>query len=110
VPAATWIVGGAGVLAAGFGAIMWLDGRHDRDDLFASCGVTRECSDDDKSRAQTKLVVGDIAVGAGLVAMGAALWIALSATPPSPTTPQIGFAPAPLGSGGGGVVSIRGAF
>ncbi len=41
----------------------------------ASCGSTRACTSSDESSEKTKLLVGDVAFGAGLVALGAAVWL-----------------------------------
>lgn len=78
IPLATWVLGAAGIVSAGVGVTFWVLGTQDRNDLYASCGATRVCSSSDESPAKTKLLVGDIAVGVGVLALGAATWFALS--------------------------------
>jgi len=83
VPSAAWILGGAGALAITTGAVLWAKWLSERSDLASTCAPTHSCSEADIDHSRTKLVLGDIAVGAGLVAVGAALWIGLSAHGPS---------------------------
>lgn len=95
----TWVLGGVGLVAAGAGVFFWLDGRSDRASLFATCGVSRTCTTDDKDRAQTKLVVGDVLVATGVVALGAAVVVGI-------TSVRVGASP----TAGGGVLVGSGAF
>ncbi len=103
---ATWALGGAGLVAAGAGVLFWLEGRSDRSSLFATCGVSRTCTNDDRDRAQTKLVVGDLLFAGGVVALGAAVFVGIaSSRAPAPSV-RVGASP----TAGGGVVVGSGAF
>jgi hypothetical protein len=105
VPTGAWILGGAGLVAMSAGVFFWVRGRGDRSDLYASCGLTQSCSQDTIDSARTKVLVGDVAFGVGLAAVGVAVgWTLL--TPAEPAPPTLGIAPLP----GGGVVSWRSAF
>lgn len=95
----TWVLGGAGLVATGAGALFWMEGRSDRSSLFATCGVSRTCTADDRDRAQTKLVVGDLLFAGGLVALGAAVVVGI-------TSVRVGASP----TAGGGVVVGQGSF
>jgi hypothetical protein len=79
---AAWIVGGAGVAAAGVGVAFWLFGLNDHHNLIDRCGRPGTCSsndiDDSKRSGMTKFVIGDVLFGAGIAALGAAVWIGLS--------------------------------
>jgi hypothetical protein len=88
----------------GTGVVLWVQGRSERADLYATCGVQHDCAPSDVSRARSKLVGGDIAAGVGLVAVGAALWWALAA--PSAARTSVDVRPVARG----GVVSWQGAF
>lgn len=77
VPVATWVFGALGLAAAGAGIGLWVAGESDRSALYATCGVTRVCTDADKVPAQNELVAGDVAVLAGILALGGAVVIAL---------------------------------
>jgi hypothetical protein len=94
VPLAAWIVGGAGVAAMGVGVVAWAFGLNDRSALLQRCSGAGSCTqadmDHEKHKVRTEVLVGDLAFGAGLVAVGAAVWMAVSA---KPKTHQVGVAP-----------------
>jgi hypothetical protein len=83
IPASAYLLGGAGALAMGGGAVLWALGRADRSDLYDRCGRPGECAASDidsaKRTALTKLVLGDVVFGVGVVAVGAAVWVAIAA-------------------------------
>jgi hypothetical protein len=93
----------------GTGAVFWILGTNERSDLYSRCGTPATCTagdiDSSKQSAQIKLVVGDVAFGAGVVAVVAAAWLALSAKAPAPAA-QVGVAPVI----GGVVTSYAGRF
>ena len=79
VPTVSWIVGGAGIVAAGIGAGLWVSGRSDHSTLATECGNgTRVCTESDESGAKTKLVVGDVLVLAGAAAVVGAVVFAIT--------------------------------
>jgi hypothetical protein len=105
VPAASWILGGVGVAALGAGATLWALGMGERADLLDNCGKNgRVCSAGDETPAKTKLLVGDIAFGGGLVSLGAAVWLALRGWPSA--APAVDVHPV----AGGAVVGYGAAF
>ncbi|MBI3203212.1 MAG: hypothetical protein HYZ29_16860 [Myxococcales bacterium] len=88
VPAATWVLGGVGVLGlAGF-TYFALDGRKKEDDL-AACKPN--CASDDVSAVRTSYLLGDVSLGVGVVALAGAAYFLFTA----PSKPAAGRA-APL--------------
>lgn len=73
VPA--FIVGGLGVLALGSFAFFGLGGRSDADDLQA---CKPRCAESDVDKARTKLIIADISLGVGIVALGVATYMILT--------------------------------
>jgi hypothetical protein len=69
------IVGGIGVVALASFAIFAIGGTSDVDDLKATCGPTRTCAEKDVESARTKLIIGDISLGIGVVALGVAAYM-----------------------------------
>lgn len=76
-PIGPLVLGGVGLVGIGVGAVFGLMGVGDYNDLKDGCGKTGTCSDSDISGVRTKLIVSDIAIGAGVVALGAGIvwWI-----------------------------------
>ncbi len=75
VPVGAWITGALGVVGLGAGVYLWVDGRGERSDLYATCGVSHDCAPSAVDSARSKLVAGDVAAGLGLGAVAAAvLW------------------------------------
>ncbi len=66
------VVGGIGVLALGSFAIFGISGKSDVDDL-QKCKP--RCQEDDVDSARTKLIVADISLGVGIVALGVATYM-----------------------------------
>ena len=73
VPAA--VVGGIGVLALGSFVIFGLGGKSAVDDL-QSCKP--HCAETDVDKARTKLIIADISLGVGIVALGVATYMFLT--------------------------------
>lgn len=76
-PLLSWILGGAGVLAIGGGSALWVIGSSAHDDLESSCAVTSSCAHSDVVSARTKLIAGDVLVGAGVISLGVAIVLAV---------------------------------
>lgn len=76
-PLVSWILGGAGVLAIGGGSALWVIGSSAHDDLESTCAVTSSCAHADVVSARTKLIAGDVLVGAGVIALGVAIVLAV---------------------------------
>jgi len=66
------VVGGIGVVALGSFAIFGLGGKSDVDDLQACKG---HCAETDVDKARTKLIIADISLGVGVVALGVATYM-----------------------------------
>lgn len=81
VPTASWILGGAGLVAVGVGAVFWASGKGDHSDMESGCAKTQTCPKEDVDAAKTKLMIGDVAVGVGVVAIGAAVVLAVVSKP-----------------------------
>jgi hypothetical protein len=72
-----FFVGGAGLALAGAGGVLWAVGLSQRSTLEGTCAPTHTCSDADVHASQAKLVVGDVLVGIGVVAVAAAVYLLL---------------------------------
>jgi hypothetical protein len=70
-----WVVGGAGVALAGAGAIFWGIGLNDRSTLSSTCASSHTCAQSDVEASHTKLVIGDVLLGVGVVALVAAVYL-----------------------------------
>jgi hypothetical protein len=79
-----WIVGGVGLGAAVVGVGLWTVGLNERGNLSDSCAATHACFDHDVDASRTKLIVGDVLVGIGVVAIVAGLYLALRREPSRP--------------------------
>ncbi len=67
------VVGGIGVLALGSFAIFGLGGKSDVSDLENTCKP--HCAEADVDKARTKLIIADISLGVGIVALGVATYL-----------------------------------
>lgn len=72
-----WILGVGGALVASAGAAFWFFGSREHDDLAGSCAKTASCAHDDVVAARTKLIVGDVLVGVGVISLGVAVALAI---------------------------------
>ena len=72
-----FVVGGIGVVALGSFAIFGLGGKGDVDDLQSS-GCKPNCSESAVDSARTKLIIADISLGVGIVALGVATYMFLT--------------------------------
>jgi hypothetical protein len=70
------VVGGIGVLAIGSFAIFGLGGKSDVSDLENTCKP--HCAQSDVDKARTKLIIADISLGVGVVALGVATYLFLT--------------------------------
>ena len=83
-------LGGVGIAAPASSAVFWGLGVSERSNLASTCAPTHACSDSDVSRARSKLIVGDVLAGVGLLAVGAAVWFWLRRDD-SPSPPRAAF-------------------
>lgn len=103
---AVFVFGGLGVLALGSFATFALLGKSQKSDLEKSCAPT--CTDEEVGRVRTKLLIGDISLVTGIVALGAATTFFFldrraPAVPPSPRA-SMRFDLHPLPGGGAAVL------
>ena len=78
MPAGAYVAGGVGLLGLASFAFFGLSGTSKLDDLRASCKPT--CSQADVTAARTELLVGDVSLAVGVIALGVASWLILAPT------------------------------
>jgi hypothetical protein len=78
-PAIAWVLGAAGLAGVGAGATFWGVGLSERSDLATRCASPSSCVQSDVDAAKTKLVVGDVLVGVGALALAAGVYLGLRA-------------------------------
>jgi hypothetical protein len=91
VPAISWLLLGVGAAALGTGAYLGLDARADVADMRDTCAPGCPSSDVDDARRQ--LLFADVALGTGLVAVGAATWFWVKGKPETPDQVRIEVLP-----------------
>jgi len=97
IPWSAWALAGAGVVAAGTGAYFELTGLARRNDLDSSCRAAHACSQSDVDSARDTMRIGDVALGASALLLGAAAYVVL--TRPTVAPPRVGVALGPLPGG-----------
>lgn len=70
-----YVLGGAGVVALGVGSYFWIAGKGQESDAKNQCAPT--CPQDRVDSIRSRYLVGDIAVGVGLVSIGVATYLLL---------------------------------
>jgi len=96
------IVGGIGVLALGSFAYFYASAKGDIDALKADCAP--RCASSRVDPIDKKILIADVSLGAGAVALGVAAYLVFSR--PAPRRVEIGVAPSP----GGAVAGVGGRF
>jgi hypothetical protein len=109
IPLVAMVLGGVGAAALVATGVFWAWGRVDYGNLQGSCSPT--CNPSDVSGVRTKLVVGDVALGVGVVSLGVAAWLFFTRkeeAAPAAVTPdaQLLVHAAP----GGGLLGLGGHF
>jgi hypothetical protein len=79
-PVLALTLAGVGVAALGGFAYFGLTGQSDKNDLEDGCAPTRTCDLDDVARARDRLIVADVLLGVGIVALGAATVVFFATT------------------------------
>ena len=78
VPLGSLVLGGAGLVALGTSAVLWLTATSDLKSLESDpCATTKTCAESDVKSVRTRMIVGDVLAGMGVAALGAAavLWL-----------------------------------
>jgi hypothetical protein len=75
VPAGAYVLGAAGIVALGVGLTMEVIGVSDRQHLSDTCGARRTCDPSDVDAARSRVLAGDIALGAAAVLFGGAAYV-----------------------------------
>jgi len=91
IPTLSWILFGVGGVALGTGAYLGFDARSDVSTMRDTCAPT--CPSDDVDHAKRQLLYADIALGVGVVSIGAATWLALSSGDREPSSVTLGATP-----------------
>ncbi|SRR6266540_1435745 len=120
------VLAGVSVAALGASAYFYFTGVADARDMQRSTadgGCKPNCPESDVDAARTKILIGNVGFGVGLVAAGAAVWTYLASRPSTPpargstSTParqstavgeRVGFGAAPVA--GGGVIGVWSSF
>lgn len=71
---------GAGTIAVGGMAWMWVRGRGELRDLRQGCGATQTCDQDDVDGARNMILLGDILGGVGVATLGLGSYLLLTGT------------------------------
>jgi hypothetical protein len=101
LPLGTYILGGIAIVGVGLSVAFEVAGFTGISSLYGKCAPT--CSQSTVNGYVTDLRVGDVAGAVGLVALGGALWLALS-RPAAPVS-ALRVSPFPLASGAGAAVA-----
>jgi hypothetical protein len=113
IPVAAWVLGGVGVVGIGMFAtfgIMGLNEKSDAEAPVAEGGCAPDCEDGDVSSIRTKLILADISLGVGVVALGVATYLFISSAsdskPSSSARVSVDVGP----TKGGAFGAVRGNF
>jgi hypothetical protein len=106
-PIGAYVIGGLGVAALGAFAYLGLTGRSDVSEMRSTCAPLCDPSRVDAARA--KLLVADVSLGAGVVALGAAAYILLTRGPSAAVSPTTGATRLDVRAVAGGGVAEFGA-
>jgi hypothetical protein len=94
-PLASYLLGGAGVVAIGVGIYLDVTGKDQETNLKNTCAPS--CSHSDVEAMRTRVLVGDIVLGSGIAAVGSALIIAIASHRAGARTAWV--SPAPIAAG-----------
>lgn len=99
-----WVGYSIGLAAAGTGAGFWTLGLNQRSTLQDLCAPSSTCRESDIGASRNNLVVGDVMMGIGIVALAGATYLLVRdlTRSPEPVDPE----PAARGGGAGGTVRL----
>jgi hypothetical protein len=90
-PVAGYILGGVGLVALGGFAYFGLTGKSDVSTMREGCGQQHACSQDEVDSAKSKLLIADVSLGVGIVALGVATYMILTHDS-APSSAKVGSA------------------
>jgi hypothetical protein len=96
LPTASWILGGVGVAALGSFAAFGAIGLSNKNHLQGVCAGPETCAPGDVSTMKAELVVADVSLGLGVVALAASVYFAVSARSEPPVA--VGLSPTRSGA------------
>jgi hypothetical protein len=113
-PVIAFVLYGVGAVAGLSFAYFGLTGKSKVDDLRNSCGVNHTCAQSDVDAARSKLIIADVSLAVGFVAVGVATYLLLShdsggeakVTTAATHVPLLDVKPLP----GGGAATLGAAF
>ncbi len=88
-PLVSWVLGGAGLVAVGVGAVIGITALGDRSSL-KDRNCAPYCPQGDVDAIRTKFIISDITVGVGIVAVGAAVVLWLTHKTEAPVSAAVG--------------------
>ncbi|MDP8999834.1 MAG: hypothetical protein M3O46_06960, partial [Myxococcota bacterium] len=104
IPLATWVFGGIAVAAFGTEAYFGLSGLSDRSNAMHRCAPN--CAPSERDSIQTKFIIADVALGAGIVSAGLATYFFLRSRGVTTANTAVDVVP----RAGGGVATVSGRF
>jgi hypothetical protein len=109
LPVAGIALVGLGVASVVVFAALAAVGTSEIDDLRASCGQTQSCAEGDVDDAKTKIIVGDVMLGVGVLAagIGAALIIVHYVAGDDASESAVRWGVAPTVDGAAGALQVR---
>lgn len=105
IPTISWVLGGVGLVGVGVGVGMWASGTSAHGEMESGCARTQSCLQAEVDSAESKLVVGDVAMVLGLGAIGAGVLFAVFSKKPA-TTSLVDVKPV----AGGGMATVGSRF
>ena len=70
----------------GAGVVFWGIGLNDRSNLSTSCAAAHACAQGDVDASHTKLIIGDVLVGVGILAVATAVYLYVTDDSPRPSS------------------------
>lgn len=102
-PVLVYVLGGVGVVGLASFTYFGVTGKSDEDELADTCAPN--CSQSKVDAAHQKMLIADISLGVGVVALGAAAYLYFTRPKQAESAPLVGVAP--LRNGGAAFVSGR---
>jgi hypothetical protein len=75
IPLSSIALTGVGLLGIGGFAFFASEAKSNRDDLRATCGTTQSCAQSDVDGVHRDLIIANVALGVGVIALASAAWI-----------------------------------